>query len=103
MAKAEILSGICGFKTTVETTMDGRNCDITIESDCESIQSLANELTRVDPYQEISFRRSMPLTHQMASKHCAHAACPVPSGVIKAIEVEARLALPADVTIKLSK
>ena len=103
MAKAEILSGICGFKTTVATTMDGRHCNITIDSDCESIQHLAEELKRVDPYQEISFRRSMPLTYQMASQHCAHAACPVPSGIIKAIEVEARLALPADVSITLSK
>ena len=99
MAKAEILSGICGFNTTVETSMDGRNCSITIESDCESIQTLAKELTKVDPYREISFRHSMPLTYQVAFKHCAHAACPVPSGIIKAIEVESRLALPADVSI----
>jgi hypothetical protein len=103
MAKAEILAGICGFKTTVETSMDGPHCNISIKSDCESIQSLAEALGRVDPYQEISFRRSMPLTYQMASKYCAHAACPVASGIIKAIEVEARLALPADVAIKISK
>jgi hypothetical protein len=36
-------------------------------------------------------------------QHCPHAACPVPVGVVKTIEVEAKLALPADVTIKLSK
>ena len=83
--------------------MDGRQCNVIIKSDCESIQSLAEALKRVDPYQEISFRRSMPLTYQMASKHCAHAACPVASGIIKAIEVEAHLALPADVSIKISK
>ena len=103
MARAEILAGICGFKTSVETSMDGRHCNITIKSDCKSIRSLAEELRQVDPYQEISFRRSMPLTYQMAYKHCAHAACPVASGIIKAIEVEARLALPADVSIKISK
>jgi hypothetical protein len=39
----------------------------------------------------------------MGTKYCSHAACPVPVGIIKAIEVEAHLALPADVTIKLSK
>jgi hypothetical protein len=39
----------------------------------------------------------------MGAKHCTHAACPVPVGIIKAVEVETGLALPADVSIKLSK
>ena len=102
MAKAEIFSGICGFKTVVETSMDGRNCNLTITSDCESIQGLAEELTRVNPFNEISFRGSMPLTYDMVTKHCPHPACPVAVGIIKAVEVEAGLALPADVSIKIS-
>jgi hypothetical protein len=36
-------------------------------------------------------------------KYCTHAACPVPVAIVKAIEIEAGLALPTDVTIKLSK
>jgi hypothetical protein len=103
MAKAEISSGICGFTTTVEASMNGSQCDLTIQSDCESIQRLAEELTQVDPFQEISFRRSLPLTYQVAFQRCAHAACPVPVGIIKAVEVEARLALPKDVSIILRK
>jgi hypothetical protein len=39
----------------------------------------------------------------MAAKYCTHAACPVASGIIKAVEVEAGLALPGDVSIKISK
>jgi hypothetical protein len=39
----------------------------------------------------------------LGRQHCPHAACPVPVGIIKAIEVEAELAIPADVTIKLSQ
>lgn len=103
MAKAEIFSGICGFSTTVETSMDGKMCQLNIVSDCKSVQGLARELTRVNPYMEISNRPSMPQTLQLGAKHCPHAACPVPVGIIKAIEVEAKLALPADVTIKVSK
>jgi hypothetical protein len=52
---------------------------------------------------EITFRGQGPLTLQLAAKHCAHPACPVPVGIIKAVEVEAGLALAADVTIKLWK
>jgi hypothetical protein len=103
MAKAEIFAGICGFNTTVETVMEGSYCDILIESDCKSIQKLAESLKRVNPFEEISFRGKGPTTLRMAAKDCAHTACPVPAGIIKAIEIAAGLALPADATIKLSK
>ncbi len=104
MAKAEIFSGICGFTTNVEAHKNGgREIALTISSDCKNIQRLAGALPAVDPYQEFTFRGSGPLTLQMASKYCAHAACPVASGIIKAVEVEAGLALPADVSIKISK
>jgi hypothetical protein len=103
MARAEIFAGNCGFNTTVETHMNGKVCSIHISSECTAIQRMAEELKEVNPFQEISFKRSMPLTHEMGVKYCTHAACPVPSGIIKAVEVEAGLALPTDVTIKLSK
>jgi hypothetical protein len=103
LSKAEISPGICGFTTVVEARMEGKVCKLKIGSDCESIRRLAEELTEVQPFQEISTRRSTPRTLQMGAKHCAHAACPVPVGIIKAVEVEARLALPKDVVIKLSK
>lgn len=103
MAKAEVHSGICGFTTTITTTLDGDVCKVSIQSDCEAIQRLAQALTEVNPFQEISFRRSKPLTLQMAAKYCSHAACPVPVGIIKAVEVESHLALPADVSIHITK
>ena len=103
MAKAEVFAGNCGFNTTVETKMNGRSCTVQIHSQCDAIQRMADELTEVNPYEEISFKRKMPRTHEMGVKYCTHAACPVPSGIIKAIEVEAGLALPTDVTIKLIK
>ena len=83
--------------------MGGTKCLIQIKSDCEEIQQMAEELNEVDPFREISFKGNGPLTLKLGAKHCAHTACPVPAGLIKAIEVEAGLALPADVTIKISK
>jgi hypothetical protein len=104
MAKAQICSGICGFNTTVETHMDDSGqVLLAIESECESIHRLAAELRQVDPFREITFGGKGPLTFEVAAEHCSHAACPVPVGIIKAIEIEAGLALPADVSIKLSK
>ncbi|BBO81408.1 DUF6951 family protein [Desulfosarcina ovata] len=103
MATAEIEAGICGFKTVVDAKMDGQGCVLTIRSDCKSIQRLARRLTRVNPFDEISFSQSVPQTLQMGKLHCPHAACPVPVGIIKAIEIAAGLALPADVAIRLSR
>ncbi len=102
MAKAKIFAGACGFNTTVEAQMNGEKCSLSIESDCDAVRSLADELKEVEPFGEISFRGNGPLTLKLAAKHCHHAACPVPVGIIKAVEVAARLALPADVHIKLS-
>ena len=103
MAKTEIDSGICGFQTTVETHMNGRTCAISIESGCDAIQRLAEELSEVEPFQEITFRGKGPRTLEMGAKYCHHPACPVPVGIIKAVEVEAGLALPADAVIKVAK
>jgi hypothetical protein len=44
----------------------------------------------------------MPQTLEKGVHYCTPAACPVPVGTIKAVEVEARLALPKDVVIQLS-
>ena len=83
--------------------MEGRRCSISVESDCDAIQRLSEELTDVDPFQEISFRGEGPLSLSLGAKHCYHPACPVPVGIIKAVEVEAGLALPADALIRVSK
>ena len=103
MAKAEIFAGNCGYNTEVEATMDGKLVKLHITSECPAMQKMAEELKEVNPYEEVSFRRAMPKIHEAGHKHCTHAACPVPVGIIKAVEIEAKLALPTDVTIKLSK
>ncbi len=103
MASAEIESGICGFCTTVRTKADGRRVRVEFETTCGYVEKLAEQLTEVDPYKEISYRGDGPVTLRLAAEHLVHPACPVPAGIIKAIEVEAGLALPKDASIKPSK
>jgi hypothetical protein len=103
MASAEIESGICGFCTTVRTKADGRTVRVAFETSCEYVEQLAEALTEVDPYREINYRGEGPVTLRLAAEHLVHPACPVPSGIIKAIEVEAGLALPKDASIKPAK
>ena len=103
MATATIHAGICGFTTTVIAQTDGDAVKLTITSECDAIRKLGEHLSKLNPYHEISFRRAIPQTYQDAMKYCTHAACAVPTGIIKAIEVESGLALPADVSIQLIK
>lgn len=104
MSKATIQPGICGFTTAVKVTTAGkRRCTITIESECPHIQKLSAALTEVDPFKEISFRGEGPSVLKLGTEYCSHPACPIPVGIIKAIEVEAGLALPKDVEITLEK
>jgi hypothetical protein len=103
LSSAEITSGICGFTTRVDARKEGAKVTLSIESDCDAIQRLAEELNEVEPFQEITFRGEGPRTLKAGARHCYHPACPVPVGIIKAVEVEAGLALPADATIKLAK
>jgi hypothetical protein len=103
MAQSEIISGACGHTTKVTATLEGRICKLTIESPCKAIQKIAEELKEVDPYREISFKKGMPRILEVGHKHCFHTACPVPVGIIKAMEVAAGLNLPKDAAIKISK
>nr|WP_320132651.1 hypothetical protein [uncultured Holophaga sp.] len=100
MTKVAIDPGVCGFHTTVEVQTDGRFCLVTIQSGCKAIQKIAEELGPLDPMKEISSRRGTPRCLELGIQHCFHAACPVPPGIIKALEVEKKLALPREASIR---
>ena len=101
----KVMSGICGMITEIRATFDDHAGTVKLDfnTHCESIQKLADALTVVNPYEEISYRGNGPKTLRMAARHCQHAACPVPSGIIKAVEVASGLALPKDAVIEVSK
>ena len=104
MAGSEITSGICGFTTVVQGLPDDAapyEIHLDIESDCPAVRALARELRQVDALEEITYRRGMPHTIECAARTLRHPACPVPSGILKAIEVAAGLALPRDAMIKV--
>ena len=90
--------GICGFKAviTVESD-DSQLCTVKIETECDAIASLAASLGEVDAYEAAFKSFSQNPVYKVAEQHYRHAACPIPSAIIKAIEVECSLALPKNV------
>ncbi len=103
MATVFMNAGPCGFKIKVTATSDdGQHVDLRISSGCPEVQALAKELTRVDAFGELR-RFSDTEVGKACNKHIPHAACPVAIGVLKAVEVAAGLALPADISIEVRK
>jgi hypothetical protein len=98
-----VMSGICGMITEIRASSGEKlgKVRVDIHSRCEGIQKLAQELKTVNPMEEISFKGKGPRTLRMAAKHCKHTSCPVPSGIIKAIEIASGLALPKNASIEV--
>ncbi|SMB99063.1 hypothetical protein SAMN00808754_2721 [Thermanaeromonas toyohensis ToBE] len=104
MAYAKIDAGICGFITEVEVIAhDIMQAKVKINTTCPNIQKIAAELTEVNPLEEIGNKNEGSRIREFFQRYSPHAACPVPSGLVKAIEVAAGLALPRDAHIYVSR
>ena len=107
-ATVEIDAGICGLRTTAcVDSEDNQNVTFDIDTNCDKIARLGQNLGEkgpIDAYQEISPSGPaviMTTVRQMLAGCCA--GCAVPVGLFKAMQVAADLALPKDITIKLTK
>lgn len=104
LARVVVHAGVCGHIATIRAARtEGYNVRISVESDCPHVQKIAPEPIEVDALRQVATRAGMPSLLEDAYRSCAHAACPVPCGLIKAAEVATGLALPQDVDIKITK
>ena len=107
-AKVRIDAGICGFQTTARiTSEDNQNVTFDMESDCGKVRAFAGVLKKkgpVDAFQEISpVAESAILSAARETLKGCCAACAVPVGVFKTMQVAAGLALPKDIVIQVAK
>ena len=93
MTKVKVEPGACGFVTVVRVRKkDKTTYTVTFESDCEMVQKLAKELPELNFNDAFKRMTDNPVFVKGAA--CLrHAACPVPCGVLKALEVEAGLSV----------
>ena len=99
MTRVMVNSGICGFITTIEVEkVDKRKVKVVVSSDCEMVSELGESLIELDQW-EVMKQQVDCEVYKAASSCQLHVACPVPVGILKAIEVEAGLALPRDIVI----
>lgn len=103
MTKIKIDPGSCGFVAEVEaTTEDGMEAKVTVQTGCSSIAAMIEELgDTYDAYEICLSKPGTAVFYEYAANQNdfnGHNACPVISGIVKAIEVECKLAVKKDVS-----
>jgi hypothetical protein len=100
-------AGICGFQTRIHADGDDmQNVTFKIASACEKARAFGEALIAkgpVDGYGEIGAGADgVVLTTARESLKGCCAACAVPVGAFKALQVAAGVALPKDVTLSIT-
>jgi len=103
MTKVTVTAGICGFTVliTAEKHKD-RKIYVTLDTECKMIRRMSSDISPIEIRSALAGQKNNPV-YMSAAKHIKHIACPVISGILKAIEVEAGLALPKDAHIVFPK
>ncbi len=103
MTTVVVSSGACGFTVTIKASKGkGRTIEVVLETACEMVQKMQGDVASLDRMAAlVSFDKNA--VYRSAAKHLRHAACPVPSAILKAIETEAGMNVPRDATILFKK
>jgi len=99
MTRAVVNPGICGMTATVEVVKVGnRKFRVEVTSDCEMVSKMAKSLVELGQ-QDVLKQLVDSDVYKYASGCRLHTSCPVPMAILKAIEIEAGLALPQPVLV----
>lgn len=100
MTRVIVNSGACGFTVTItaEKGME-KKVLVFLDTACEMVQKMEKDVASLDRMVALIGFLDNPV-YRSAAKHLKHAACPVPSAILKAIEVESGMNVPKDVRIE---
>ena len=100
--KVTVDAGVCKMTTVIKAKMNADGyVDIEIDSECPNILRLSWGLKPEFAFVVVEEAMNKTQVYKLASRELPHAACPVPSGIIKAIEVAGELGIKRDVSIKI--
>jgi hypothetical protein len=103
MTKVIVHSGVCGFAVTIRAEMDkDKKIHITLDTECEMVRKMSGDVETLGMRDAFTGLLSNPV-YRAAASYLTHAACPAPSGILKALEVEAGLCLPRNVSMEVIK
>jgi hypothetical protein len=101
MAMIWVRAGVCEKETTISVRRsDMTHVRVTFDTTCEHVQKLAEALTELDVASEMSIPRNESRTCHLATEYLCRNSCIVPAAILKAVEVEMGLFLPAESRIE---
>ena len=94
-------AGVCKMRTLITAKDNGMGLiDLDIKSDCPNILKMSWRLEPMSPYAEVEAEFSKSTIYQLANDAIPHTACPVPSAMVKALEVAGDLGLKREAVIR---
>ncbi len=107
--RAQIDPGICNFNTVVTAdTGDKQNVSFEFVSECETIKEFDKQIKEISPVDAIMTLGPgenpilLKARELLQTRGCCEA-CVVPAATVKIMQVIAGLALPKDVSLKITK
>ena len=101
---ATVKAGACGKTTAVTAEFDERSglCTLHLETDCPHFQKVAEKLNGITVRPSDEFAWGTSKIHAAMRENCTHTACPVPSGVVKAVQVACgkKEAVDAEISVR---
>lgn len=96
-------AGACGFPVAITVHKNEDNTlNVKISSGCEMVVELGNRINGRTWRKGIFGKLLQSSVYTEANECIKHVTCPIPSGLLKAIEVEVGAAIPNDVVMKFS-
>lgn len=94
MSKVSVIAGPCRFKTeVVATKIDRRIVKLDINSECPNYKTLNDKIPEVNTFDEVLGKMGETKIYLAVKELTKHASCPVACAILKAVEIEAGMAL----------
>ena len=98
MVRAKVNPGICGMTATIEVSEQSKRImRFEVKSDCKRATAI-NKLSPVSLHDALRPPANSTI-YLFATKSGVSASCPIPMAILKAIEIEAKTALPRTVNV----
>lgn len=102
--RAKIYAGACGFTSVVRARRTTKNkVEVKIISACKMLQKMNEDLEILDWRHDLFTSILESVVYLSASRRLRHTDCPVPSAIIKTIQIELDGMVPTDVSMKFEK
>lgn len=103
-AKAVVEPGACGFKVVVLAELTEQNkLNVDFHSACKLVTGMKDEFREINWKKGVFAKMLDSYIYKVCSEHLKHVDCPVPSAILKTVQVLVGAAVEQEVHMKVTK